>query len=86
MTVKDLIEKLKTMPMDAVVVIDMMSECRDLEDGEPSLIRAEDRRLIRRHRKSYLGHDYDYISWDDRFKDPNEPEPEFVTVCHFPGN
>lgn len=85
MTVAELIEKLKKMPQDATVVIDMYSECRDLDDDEPSLIRAEDRKLIR-HRPTYGKGEHTYITWNDTYKKPKDPEPEFVTVCHFPGN
>lgn len=78
MTVGDLVEKLKKMPQDAVVVIEMWSECDDLADDEPTLIAAEEKKLMRRNGK--------YLSYHKECWDPKDGEPEFVTVCHFPGN
>lgn len=77
MIVKELIEKLSKMPQDAAVVIEMFSECRDMDSSEPILIRAEDRKLIWRNGK--------YITWSEGYAKSGEI-PMFVTVCHFPGN
>jgi len=87
MTNAELIAKLQQFPPDAVVVIDMHSECRDLDDDEPTLIRAEDRALIRHYPKG-AGEESApvYMSWNDRYKKPSDPDPEFVTAVHFPGN
>lgn len=77
MTVKELIAKLTQMPENAVVVIDMMSECIALDDDEPKLVRAEEKRLVLRNGQ--------YMSYVAAYW-PKTEKPHFVTVCHFPGN
>ncbi len=77
-TVKELIEHLSKFPMDARVTIDMCSECNNLILDQVYLVRAEDRKLI-------IHRDH-YITWDDKYKKPTDPEPEFVTAVKFPGN
>ena len=78
MTNRELIQKLLTFPMEAPVVIRMFSECRDLDKEEPRLIQAAERKMIL--------HWGTYMIWEESYKKPNDPDPEFVTVIHFPGN
>lgn len=73
MTVKELIDKLSTMPPDAPVVFNYCSDYADMEPGEVTM-----KRLICRN-----GHwmDYNAKYWDKR-----EGAPQMIDVCHFPGN
>lgn len=75
MTVKDLINKLSKMPQDAVVVIDMCSECNELDGGEPTL-----EKMVRH------GPQGQYMRYVKRYWPNDKPKPELVEVCHFPGN
>ena len=74
MDVSELIFKLQKMPRNAIVVIDMMSECAALEENEPTL-----EKMIERN-GAYMAFNEKY--WD-RAKDG---EPKLIDVCHFPGN
>ncbi len=74
MMVKELIEKLQAMPPEALVVIDLMSECQLLDENQPTMAN-----MIERNGS--------YLRWGERYWDyVKDGEPNVVKVCHFPGN
>ena len=88
MTVAELIAKLQEMPPDTVVIYSKYSEFTEMDEkeiiylpfaaGKPHPDWAPGDRLIK--------HDEIYMLWNPRYKKPDDPEPEFVSACVFPGN
>ncbi len=85
LTVAQLIAKLQTMPQDIPVVIDMYSECVDLDLDRVTVI---ENMYVKRPLPS-PGCPYPtqyYVTYREQQWDKRDGEPKLVTVCHFPGN
>ena len=76
-TNQQLIDHLSQFPRDAVVIINMFSECVDLDLDDVFCVRAEDKKLFR-HKGMYITYHYIHAK-------PSEGD-EFVTAVCFPGN
>lgn len=74
MTVKELIDKLSTLPPDAPVIFSFYSDYTDMEPEQVTVMR-----MICRN-----GHWMDFRAdcWDYE----QDGEPVLIDVCHFPGN
>lgn len=80
MTVRELIEKLQTMPPDTGVVYQSCSEDVNMELDQVYLVTSEEKKLA-----LHMGMYISYSSVSARYWQPGQV-PEFVTRCCFPGN
>ena len=78
MTVEELREILRKAPKGARVLFRCYSESIDMGPEHITFFKAADRKLIDRRGT--------YITWDERYKKPEDPDPEFVDAVMFPGN
>jgi len=78
MTVKELIERLRVMPQDAIVLYQACSDSYELEDDEPSLFKM----TVTRDKTGKPR----YHSYNDKWIPKNAEDIEVIDVCHFPGN
>jgi uncharacterized protein (TIGR02996 family) len=93
------IGELLQMPLDAAVIYTACSDYNELQPGDVTLIRAEDQRVVWREQQGYRAYDPHLYMTDEevaamtadqrRWRRLNllkDERPNFVTVCHFPGN
>lgn len=79
MTVKELIEKLKTFPEDAYVVYRLYSDISGMNDEEIKFFTAADRQVVKRNG--------DFMTYEKWFwPAEKEEKPVYVDAVLFPGN
>lgn len=86
MSVRELIEMLQKFPPEAVVIHDLYSDYDEL--GLPTLMRAEDKKVIYRNGLYQRWYDFYEVGSPPPSEYPPSkiPDPVFVTVVHFAGN